>query len=371
MTLKPLLESKGGIHLTAYLVNRGDLMDLKTQLRTTIKEAHDWLNTVLSKDERRKFLEPLDSVSKDIRIFKQMKGNIGIFRNEHSFRILTIPIHIEQSCQVATSFHIKPLLRWLQNDQDFLFLGLDRQSAQLYLGNQESFKLIDSMLFPEIFRAERTATLDFSAAREMRMKEAETFSWVNDWILELTRSSKPKLFVAGESKLVQALHRSLNYKNTIKNPLSSTYSDEYVMEYSQKIRNILKVESQSILEKALIEFQFAEEGKRTKKNLFQISKAVVEGRVRKLIVTDDISIFGKIDEKSGGIAIHPCDLDHEDDCVLDDLAQMVLIQGGEVVLAKKNEIPNGRSILAILNDDQLSADKKEEFQYKILEERFG
>ena len=34
--LKPLLESKNGIHLTAYLVNRGDLIDLKSQLRTTM-----------------------------------------------------------------------------------------------------------------------------------------------------------------------------------------------------------------------------------------------------------------------------------------------------------------------------------------------
>ena len=40
--LKPLLESENGVHLTAYLVNRGDLTDLKSQLKTVINEAHDW-----------------------------------------------------------------------------------------------------------------------------------------------------------------------------------------------------------------------------------------------------------------------------------------------------------------------------------------
>jgi hypothetical protein len=30
-TLKPILESSEGIHLTAYLPNRGDLVDLKSQ----------------------------------------------------------------------------------------------------------------------------------------------------------------------------------------------------------------------------------------------------------------------------------------------------------------------------------------------------
>ena len=73
--------------------------------------------------------------------------------------------------------------------------------------------------------------------------------------------------------------------------------------------------------------------------------------MRKIIVTDELSIFGKIDPKSGGLAIHPFDLDHEDDCILDDLAQMVLSQGGEVIVAKRDEIPKGRPILAILDDE--------------------
>ena len=125
------------------------------------------------------------------------------------------------------------------------------------------------------------------------------------------------------------------------------------------------------LEKALLEFRFAEEGNRVRKNIFQISKAVVQGKVRKLIVTDEISIFGKIDYKSGGIAIHPFDQDHEDDCILDDLAQMVLSQGGEVVIAKRDEIPKGRPILAILDDSGLALDKTEELQNKVLQDRFG
>lgn len=73
-TLKPLLESKEGVHLTAYLVNRGDLIDLKAQLRTVINEACEWLNNAISPEERNKFLEPLEALLHDARIFKQMKG---------------------------------------------------------------------------------------------------------------------------------------------------------------------------------------------------------------------------------------------------------------------------------------------------------
>jgi hypothetical protein len=97
-----------------------------------------------------------------------------------------------------------------------------------------------------------------------------------------------------------------------------------------------------------MEFYHAEDLNLANRNIFQIAKAAIQGKVRKLIIADGINIFGKIDKKSGGISIHPAHLDHEDDDILDDLAQEVLAQGGEVIVASRDEIPKGRPILAIL-----------------------
>ncbi|HND86606.1 MAG TPA: hypothetical protein PLU50_12385, partial [Pseudobdellovibrionaceae bacterium] len=118
VSLKSILESSEGIHLTAYLVNRGDLVDLKLQLQETLNEAYEWLYSVQSIEERKKFLEPLDALLNDARILKDMKGNIGIFRTKDSFRILNIPVDLERQCHVATTFHVKPLLRWMQLDRE-------------------------------------------------------------------------------------------------------------------------------------------------------------------------------------------------------------------------------------------------------------
>lgn len=371
--LKPLLESMEGVHLTVYLVNRTGVLDLKGQLRAAISEADEWLKKAMAPEERIKFLEPLESLLKDSRIFKQMSGNVGIFRNETSFRVLNIPIQIESSCQVATSFHVKPLLRWLQGDRDFLLLGLEKDSAHLYMGSQASLKLVDTVLFPEFVR-EWDSSEDYSAfkkARKKKQKEQETFTWLNSWILELTKDVKPSLFMAGEPSLVKSMNQSLKYKAAVRTPVAEFFSKKSVNEICGSIRRILNQEAKMGLEKALLEFRLAEEGNRAKKNIFQISRAVVQGRVRKLIVTDELSIFGKIDPKSGGLAIHPVDLDHEDDCILDDLAQMVLSQGGEVVVAKRDEIPKGRPILAILDDENEELELSDSVQRNIIQERFG
>jgi hypothetical protein len=341
--LRSILESSEGIHLTAYLVNRGDLTDLKARIHKISQEAHEWLLEAQTPDEQKKFLEPLKSLAKDSRLLKNIKGNIGIFRSPDFFRVLNIPIDVEESLQVASSFHVKPLLRWIQGDQDFLLLGQQDQTVHLYSGSQHTFRHIDSLTGP--------------------------ISWINEWLSELTRVSKPRLFFAGELKSIQAIQKSIKYKNTVKTPVEPSFDQKNEGEICQKIRQALTADSREKLERALLEFRFAEADNRAKKNIFQISKAVVRGRVRKLIVTDELNIFGKIDHQSGGLAIHPVDLDHEDDCILDDLAQMVLSQGGEVVIANRDEIPKGRPILAILDEKEENQPQRDNPQIAIIGER--
>lgn len=352
--LRPLFESKDGVHLTIYLTNRGELADLKMQLRHAINETYEWLNNVMTIEEQNKFIEPLESLLSEGRILKQMKGNVGIFRNKDSFRILNIPIEIEPSCQVATSFHIKPLLKWLQGDQDFLLLGFESQSAHLYLGNQESMKLIDSIVFAET----------------NPVRSSQNFVWINEWIGELTKKSKPKLFLAGHFKTIEGFLKHNSYVKCVKTPVSFNFDQNSLHKSAESIRNLLKKDSQNKLERTLREFRFAEEDQRAKKNIFQIARAVVRGKVKKLVVTDEINIFGRIDYQTGGLAIHPFDIDHEDDCILDDLAQIVLSQGGEVIVAKRSEIPKGRPILAILDDGFDVNERKDDLNFVDLQEPF-
>lgn len=221
-SFKPLLHSKNDLHLTAYLKNSTDPAEVKKQIYNVIATAHQLLHKVLPEEELDRFISPLRHLLKDNGFLSRFKGNIGLFRTRDHFRIVHIPVDVDYLCVIATSYHIKPLLRGIQS--------------------------VDS---------------------------------------------------------------------------------------NELARNIL-------------EFQQAERVRLGKRNLFQIAKAAVQGRIKKLIVTDGIQIFGKIDPRTGGISIHPVHSDHEDDDLLDDLAQMVLARGGEVVVAPKDSIPKNSPILAIL-----------------------
>ncbi len=329
--LRSLLESKDGIHLSAYLDRSKGLASLEGQLRETIDVASQLLSPALKPPEVDRFLEPVRNIIKDRSIFKEMTGNIGLFRTATSFRVLNIPVDVEQICVVATSFHVKPLLRWMQIDRDFLLLGLDGGAASLYQGSQLSFRFIGSILFPQSPR--------------------ETIGCLNDWLADASREidHKPRLFVAGEPALTKKIQAQLFYENVHAIPLSSHFRTDAAAGLCSEVRNILRQDARRALEGAIVEFYHAEELKLGKRNIFQIAKAAIQGRVRKLIIADGINIFGKIDPKTGGLAIYPAELDHEDDDLLDDLAQTVLEKGGEVLVARREEIPKGHPILAIVD----------------------
>lgn len=353
-SLKPILESSEGVHLSAYVVNRKDLSDLKLQILDIIFEAEECLAEVFDAEERKIFLEPLHGLMNDARILKNMKGNIGFFRNQNSFRVLNIPVDLVGQCHVATSFHVKPLLRWMQVDHDFLILGLTNESAHLYQASQNSVKKLDSVLFPQVY-------LENNNLKSGPNTKDKTFIWLNEWILQMTQKSSARLYLVGEKKLIRQLNQYLKYRPVVKAPILKRFDEESLGEVCSNIRLLYREEAKQTLERSLVEFRYAEELNLAKKNIFQIAKAAVQGQVKKLIIADGVNIFGKIDKKTGGLALHPFDLDHEDDDILDDLAQTVLASGGQVIVAARDEIPKNHPILAILEPRASDLEKNQEY----------
>lgn len=349
--LKPLVESKDGQHLTAYLTNNQNIFHLRRQLRETINTAYEYLTPVMHPDALVRFVAPLQNAIEDTSLLMNLKGNIGIFRNENSFRILSLPISVEKTCVVATSFHVKPLLRWIQNDREFLFLGITERSASLYQGNQNSLSLVDTIIFPTTLSM--TSNLgnyeELKKHRKKIKKYNETIDWLNEWLFTLTKNTKPTLFVAGQEELTTLFLNGCRYENTRPQAVWPSFNPDKSSEICAQIRSILKKEAKKDLDFTLMEFYQAEDLNLTNKNIFQIAEAAIRGQIKKLIIADGINIFGKINKKTGQVLIHTTHLDHEDDDILDDLAQEVLARGGEVIVASRDQIPKRQAILAILD----------------------
>ena len=341
-SIRPLLESENGIHLSAYISNPGNMMGLRNLLRERIDVADEYLSPIMKGSEIKRFLYPITTLIEDEKRLKHFTGNLAIFRTPTSFRVLNLPVEVENSCIVADTFHVKPLLKWMQIDCDFLLLGIESETATLYQGNLFNFRPIDSVIFPR--------ALGEHPAGNLSQYFSQTGLWLRTWIMSLTTAVKPRLYVAGNQGVTRALLQVLPYEDKAPIQVWPTFSAKKAQSICEEVRKHLRVETRKAYESSLVEFHYASDLNLAKGNIFSIARAAVEGKIRKLLISDGIKIFGKIDRKSGEIAIHRRDLDHVDDDILDDLAQLVLARGGEVIVASKHEIPKGRPILAITDD---------------------
>lgn len=330
--LLPILKSKSGIHVTGYVSNVGDRISAEMKLKLLTENVYEALQPVMEPDRLSKFVEPIEALAKNVGGLSAVRGNIGIFRNDNYLRVVSVPVPVTDGCFVATSFHVKPLLRWLQAECDFHFLAFDHATAHLFRGDSSSFMQISSFQFAGDDQTENGTRL-------------------LHWLRKHRGSAAPDLFVmALPDSLVSKL--SLDARRNLFSDVVLSFDRPFGRESLSKtcveIRSIFAQRAKWHLQTNLIEFSVAEDESRIAKNIFQISKAVARGEVCKLMIASGTNVFGKIDEKSGSLEIHPYDLDHEDDDVLDDLAQAVIAQGGEVIVADENQMPTHRIAMAIL-----------------------
>jgi len=345
--LKTVVDSKDGIHLTIYVRIDGDMEVFRKRLDQLLKTADEHLSPVLSHEEKEKFLKPVHALSFEDDTLKNFTGHIGIFRKKDFFRFIRIPTEIEETCVVADTFHIKPLIKWAQQDQDFIFLGFTDSGVNVYKGSLTEFKKIDEVFYKRPKNNGRVA-----ATRSEKREIKKSIEWFATYLSDLIGSASSVVFVAGPSDYVKPFIKKFKSENLYPETIASLYTSENLSEICRYIRSRLRLYSRTKLDEILKEFELAQKMKIAKINIFQIAKAAIQGRVKKLVVAEDLNIFGKLDLATGGVSIHPLDLDHEDDCLLDDLAQTVLLKGGEVVVAKRSEIPKGRPIVAVLRGSQ-------------------
>jgi hypothetical protein len=348
--LSSVVNSKHGIHLTTYIKFDGNILRFRKTLNELLVTANQHLSPVMSAEEKKRFLKPLHDLGFDAETLKKFKGNIGIFRKNDFFRYISLPTEIEETCIVADSFHIKPLIKWAQQDQDFILVGLTFEGANIFKGSQSDFKKIETAIYPESLQR-----LDndggYLALKDKRIYKKElqhTMEWLAALVEELTMGHNLTVFVAGNHDYVKAFIKSYKSDKLYPETTSPFFSESNVYDLCKNIRAILRLDASLQFHKILQEFELAQKLKTAKTNIFQIAKDAVKGNVKKLVIAEDFSVFGKINPLNGGVSVYAVDKDHEDDCLLDDLAQLVLLKGGEVVVAKRNEIPLGRPIMAIL-----------------------
>jgi hypothetical protein len=312
-------------------------------------------------------LERLETISRDGHFWNHRTDGFGILCSPDAFQLFELQKPVEELLVVADSYHIKPLLQALQAADRYQILGLNRHEAKLYEGNRDALDevelhqgvpaTIEEALGSELSEPHLTVASyggGGSGARgvpsmhhghgqkkdEVEIDNERFFRVVDRAIHE--HHSQP----TGLPLLLAALpeHHDL-FRKISHNPF---LMEEGIKLDPQSISlERLRTEAWQVMEPYYSQriamladnFKQSQSQQRGTSDLSDIAQALLVGRVGVLLVEAERQLPGKLDPTSGTIQFFERDALNVDD-LLDDLAEMTLKMGGEVLVIPAEQMPS-------------------------------
>ncbi|MBY0383581.1 hypothetical protein K2X05_00350, partial [bacterium] len=102
----------------------GTCISLYCKDQQGLEKALQEAKKIVAQDHTQEEFKSLFSLLDELR-YHWTEYPAAFFVSKNIKGAVPLPIDIENVSVVSTSFHVKPLLRWLQADREFLLLGID------------------------------------------------------------------------------------------------------------------------------------------------------------------------------------------------------------------------------------------------------
>lgn len=344
--------------------NRQDPIRFKNLLNS-VEES---LAKAYPKRDVRAIVEPLRELTGDSLFWNHTLDGLAVLAAGGEFHVHSLQRPVKELAIVADSFHLRPLLRIVQSADRYHVLCLTRHTAKMFVGNRDALdplnmgdcpQTIEQALGEEkteprynvslqgqgvggspIVHGHGTVTDEIAKDTERFFRSidrevANRFSKPSGLPLLLVALSEHQPVFRRVSQNVALMERGIEI-----NPESLSVEDLRVAAWREV--EPLYLERLAGLSE---DFRTAAAHQKGSADLSDTARSAVAGRVAVLLVEADRVIPGRLDPTSG--AIEGGDLGHPQiDDLLDDVAEMVLRTGGEVVVVPPDRMPSNSGLAA-------------------------
>ena len=359
------------LYMTTHRNHPGNLQDI-IRFKNLVKLLEESLLEQYSTIQVEKFLEPYMTLGNNHEFWNHTLDGLAVLGTTELFKVIKLPIAVEELVVVANSFHTKPLRQYLQSVDRYHVLGLSLHEIRLFEGNRHSLVEIDLPLeipktITEALGVELTEKHSTVASyggvggessnmhhgqgskKDEVDKDAERFFRViANTIYE--NYSKP----TGWPLILASLpeHHSL-FQKVNKNPFllshsinvnPSTISTDKLTRLAWEIMNpdyLLKLESLAN------KFEEAKANNSGSDNIKEVVKAAESGRVDTILIEADRVIAERLRNKNTGTFKQADSTQPKLDDLLDDIGELVTKMGGKVMFIPPDKMPAKTGIAAL------------------------
>jgi hypothetical protein len=332
--------------------------------RNLLGQLEDSLSRDYPTRQVRALLDKFQPLARDDRFWNYRTEGLALFGSPERFEMYELQRPVPELTIVADSFHVKPLIRILQSADRYQVLCLTRREAKLYEGNRDVLDAVELTEFPAIVDAavgdEATepqhlvgsygvkggAAIHYGHASSGDKSDKDVqrfFRVVAQGILE--HHSRP----SGLPLLLAALpENQVSFRNVSDNPhllddgITTNPDVLGLDDLRHKAWEHLEPLYLARLERLKESFQSARSQHLGSADLSDVAQAAVAGRVATILIEAERVISGTGDRTTGSIQA----AEAADD-MLDDLAELVLAAGGEVVVVPGERMPTDSGLAAI------------------------
>ncbi len=344
--------------------NQQDLIRFKNlikKIEKSLSETHD-------KPTIEKRMKPFYDFENDREFWQHAGEGLAMFASEDECVVYRLQRPVEELAIVADSFHIKPLIRVFQSADRYHLLGLDQQEFSLFEGTRYGIEQVEldedvSNTITEALGedyAEKKVTIGGSGPRGSAMfhgtgskkdvidKATEKFFRVVDKeVLDhYSRSMELPVYLVALDEYHPLFQKISHNPYLQKEGIKTDYTAMNLTELQTAAWDVLEPLYIERTHKLIEKFENARAKDEGSDDIAQVSRAATEGRISHVLIESDRIHPGKINLTTG--ELEDANLDHpEIDDVLDDIAELVFKQKGEVVVIPKERMPSDTGVAAI------------------------
>jgi hypothetical protein len=355
--------------LSLYLpTHSGRVPDDQAKLEGLARRARKLLHEKASKAEIDALLAPLDAL-RSPEAWNQQLAGLAVFLSSDFHTHFRLPVEVPELLVVADSFHLRPLLRYVEANQQYFVLLLSQNHVGFLRGSAEGLVSVPIEGFPHSMTEalgkedrERSVNYHFGGkggsnpiyggggkADSSRDEDLARFCRSIDQSLwSVLRDEKAPLLVAAPVREA-ALFRSLTrYPHVAGEFLGADLGKATVPEIHARawpvVQKLVAGHEGELLER----YNRLVSSARSIDEVRGIAKFAFQGRVRDLLLERGANLWGRLDRDTGDVALFGARQDERQEDVLDDIAEAVILRGGDVWSLDKSRMPTKSPIAATL-----------------------
>lgn len=300
--------------------------------------------------------EQLHDLMDDDAFWRVQSNSLAIFVTPDSLRTYRLPNHVTQMVQVADRFHLKPLLRAVSVPQHAFILALAENEVRIIelLGEQPAQEIKVAELPKDAASVAGTANVNSRSysgrlgGGEGQKHHLRQYCRAVDTALRGLLAGRHEPLILAATDPLLSMYRSVNtYAHLADEAITTSPVRVPAHDLGSASRTIMdNLHAATLTELAALYAQRENEGRATTQ-IARAARAATMGAVDTLLVDMDSVVPGVVDATTGEITFDET-ASAVTYGVVDEIACRVLSNGGRVFAVRRDEIPQGAELAAIL-----------------------